>query len=154
MIYYDARLSESHPTLEVRVADVCLAAEHAAAIAALIRALVDTAVVAWQEGVPPDPRPGTLIRTWAWQASRDGVEGALIHPATSRPRPAAEVLDGLLDHVRPVLDGYGETETIAAIIGQILHHGTGVRRQRAAYARSQDIHDVVTDAWEATHSWT
>lgn len=151
MIYYDARLSETHPTLEVRVADVCLAAEHAAAIAALTRALVETAVRAWRAGVPPDPIPGTLIRTWAWQASRDGVEGALIHPATSRRAPAAEVLDGLLDHVSPVLDGYDETEAVTAAIGQILRHGTGARRQRAAYARGQDIHDVVADAWEATH---
>lgn len=151
MIYYDARLSESHPTLEVRVADVCLAAEHAAAIAALIRALVETAVRAWREGTPPEPTPGTLIRTWAWQASRDGVESSLIHPVTNKRAPAAEVLDSLLGHLRPVLDGYGETEAVATTIRQILNHGTGARRQRTAYARGQDIHDVIADAWAATH---
>jgi glutamate---cysteine ligase / carboxylate-amine ligase len=151
MLYYDARLSESHPTLEVRVGDVCLAAEHAAAIAALIRALVETSVRAWRQGVPPDPVLGTLIRTWAWQASRDGVEKSLIHPVTERQAPAAEVLDSLLEYIGPVLAEYGEEEIVTSTIRQILRSGSGARRQRTAYARSQDIHDVVADAWEATH---
>lgn len=154
MLYYDARLSESHPTLEVRVADVCLDAGHAAAIAALIRALVETSVRAWREGVPPEPIPATLIRTWAWQASRDGVEKHLIHPVTGRHAPAAEVLDSLLEHVRPVLVEFGEAEAVTATIGRILRHGTGARLQRAAYARGQDIHDVIADAWAATHRQT
>lgn len=151
MLYYDARLSESHPTLEVRVADVCLVAEHAVAIAAIVRALVETSVRAWQQGIPPDPTLGTLIRTWAWQASRDGVEKTLIHPVTGRSAPAAEVLHSLLEHVGPVLAEYGEEDAVTSIIEVILHSGTGARRQRATYARAQDIHDVVADAWEATH---
>ena len=43
MLYYDARLCGHHPTLEVRIADVCLDPEHAAVLAALARALVETA---------------------------------------------------------------------------------------------------------------
>src|SRR6202034_3033909 len=35
MVYFDARLSEHYPTLEVRVSDVCLYADDAALIAAL-----------------------------------------------------------------------------------------------------------------------
>ncbi|MDQ4102747.1 MAG: glutamate--cysteine ligase, partial [Actinomycetota bacterium] len=55
MIYFDARLSRNFPTVEVRVADVCLHAEHAAVIAALVRALVETAARAWGAGAPPAP---------------------------------------------------------------------------------------------------
>src|SRR5690606_5505141 len=42
MIYSDARICEHQSTLEVRIADVCLEAEHAAVLAAIIRALVET----------------------------------------------------------------------------------------------------------------
>ncbi|WP_104045470.1 YbdK family carboxylate-amine ligase [Arthrobacter sp. ZGTC412] len=40
---FDARLSVRHPTVEVRVADVCLESGDAVLVAALVRALVDTA---------------------------------------------------------------------------------------------------------------
>src|SRR6266516_315467 len=38
MVYFDARLSERYPTLEIRIADVCLHADDAVLIAALARA--------------------------------------------------------------------------------------------------------------------
>ena len=43
MAYFDARLSARYPTVEVRVADVCLRAEDTVLIAALCRGLVETA---------------------------------------------------------------------------------------------------------------
>ena|GEM_PF-3408738 len=43
MVYADARLSTHAPTVEVRVADVCLAPEDAAVPGVLVRALVETA---------------------------------------------------------------------------------------------------------------
>jgi len=38
MVYFDARLSERYPTVEIRIADVCLRAEDAVLVAALARA--------------------------------------------------------------------------------------------------------------------
>ncbi|WP_156227027.1 glutamate--cysteine ligase [Corynebacterium comes] len=151
MLYFDARLSQRYPTVEVRVADVCLEAEHAAAIAALIRAMVETAAGEWREGIPPDQTPGTLIRTWSWQASHDGVDKDLIHPATRRRVPAADVLASLLDHVRPALVEYGEADAVSATLEAILRSGSGARRQREAYARRLDMHDVVAVAHDITH---
>ena len=49
MVYFDARLSQHYPTLEVRIADVCLRHEDAVLIAALVRALVETEARAWQQ---------------------------------------------------------------------------------------------------------
>ena len=43
MIYFDARLSHKYPTVEIRVADVCLHAEDSVVVAGLARALVETA---------------------------------------------------------------------------------------------------------------
>ena len=40
MLYFDARLAENYPTVELRVADVCLEVEDAVLVAVLARALV------------------------------------------------------------------------------------------------------------------
>jgi carboxylate-amine ligase len=56
MVYFDAQLSQHYPTLEVRIADVCLRHEDAVLIAALVRALVETEARAWQQGAAPAPR--------------------------------------------------------------------------------------------------
>ena len=52
MIYFDARLSASYPTLEIRVPDVCTDVGDSALIAALARGLVDTAATDWAHGRP------------------------------------------------------------------------------------------------------
>lgn len=48
MLYYDARVCEHHPTVEVRLTDFCLDPEHAAVLAALARALVETEARQWR----------------------------------------------------------------------------------------------------------
>lgn len=55
MIYFDARLSHHCPTVEIRVADVCLEADDTVLLAALVRGLVETAAREWRTGFPPDP---------------------------------------------------------------------------------------------------
>lgn len=52
MAYFDARLSASYPTVEVRVADVCMDPADAVLVAALSRGLVETAAREWAEGYP------------------------------------------------------------------------------------------------------
>ena len=43
MVYFDARLSARYATVEIRVADVCTDLDDAVLVAALCRALVETA---------------------------------------------------------------------------------------------------------------
>uniref|UniRef100_UPI002027DDC8 carboxylate-amine ligase n=1 Tax=Actinotalea sp. C106 TaxID=2908644 RepID=UPI002027DDC8 len=57
MVYFDARLSARYPTVEIRVADVCLDAEDAVLVAALARGLVDTAADDAAHG-----RPAPVVR--------------------------------------------------------------------------------------------
>src|SRR5699024_9050831 len=121
MLYFDARPSDHQPTIEVRVADVCLKAEHAAVIAAITRALVETAIR--NQDQKPPPVPVTVLRSWTWQASRYGVDSELIQPDTGKPAPAAEVVDQLLDGVRPVLSEYNELSTVETVVTDILQSG-------------------------------
>ncbi|GAA4283890.1 glutamate--cysteine ligase [Brevibacterium daeguense] len=152
MLYFDARLSENHPTVEIRIADMCLQPEHAAGIATTIRALVETAVREHQRGEPLMGLGTTLLQAWSWQAARVGIRGPLIDPASGRPRPAAEVVDRLLVHLRPVLDETGDRAVVEAVVADILRSGNGAARQRGAYAVRGEMADVVESAIALTHS--
>jgi glutamate---cysteine ligase / carboxylate-amine ligase len=149
MLYFDARVCEHQPTLEIRVADVCLDPTDAAVLAALTRALVETAARNWREPAPQVP--ASALRVWSWLASRSGVEGRLIDPPTGTPAPAGDVVARLVDHVRPVLAEYGEEEPVETVVAGILRRGTGARAQREAYAARHRLRDVVAAALAATH---
>lgn len=151
MLYFDARLSEHQPTLEVRVADVCLEAEHAAVLAALVRALVEQSARDWRAGVPVPAVRASVLRAWTWQASRTGPEGLLVSPVTRALGPAADVVAELLGAVRPVLAEHGEAEQVEAVVAAVLRHGSGARRQREAHRSGGGLRGVVRLAVDATH---
>jgi carboxylate-amine ligase len=149
-LYFDARLSHKHPTVEVRVADVCLFADDAVLLAALVRGLAETAARQWRDGVSPIPASATHLRLASWQASRYGLVGDLADPLTGKPRGAFEVVMDLLDHLRPVLEEQGELSTVEFLLFQVLSRGTGAAVQRDSYARGASTQDVVTDAVNIT----
>lgn len=130
MVYFDARLARHHPTVEVRVADVCLRAEDAALIAVLVRALVESASREWRDGVDPAPVPTVLLKMAAWQASNCGLQSELLDFGTFRPAPAREVVHALVDFVAPVLAEQGELELVRHGVERILADGTGSQLQR------------------------
>ena len=100
MLYFDARLAVDYPTVEVRVADVCLDVRDAVTVAGLVRALVDTAATEWRD-LEPDPTPAALIRAGAWRASRYGVRDQLVDPV-DRDALAAALRTVFSDEARRV----------------------------------------------------
>jgi len=136
MLYFDARLSRNHPTVEVRVADVCLRAEDAALIAVLVRALVESASREWSEGVDPAPVPTVLLRMASWQASSSGLSGELLDFGNFRPAPAADVARSLVDYLAPVLHEQGELALARQGVEHIIARGTGAAEQRRARDRA------------------
>jgi carboxylate-amine ligase len=151
MVYFDARLSLENPTVEVRVADVCLLADDAVLLAALTRALVETAARSWRAGEPPAPIRVELLRLSGWRAGRSGLEDDLLG-ADGRPAPAPQVIRALLDHVAPVLAEHGELDSVKDLLAAVLDRGTGAATQRRIYRQSGQLADVVTRAVKATMS--
>jgi glutamate---cysteine ligase / carboxylate-amine ligase len=150
MVYFDARLSASYPTVEVRVADVCLLADDAVLLAGLVRGLVETGARDWRAGEPPAPVSTAVLRMAAWQASRSGLDDVLVHPLDGRPRPAADVVAALLERVAPALQDAGDLARVQHGLRDLLARGSGARRQRQVLAESGRLVDVVRDAVHVT----
>ncbi|MFD4575466.1 glutamate--cysteine ligase [Streptomyces sp. NPDC058417] len=143
MIYFDARVSARYPTVEVRVADVCLRADTAVLVAALVRGLVETAAREWRAGTGPVDHSVSLLRLAGWRAARSGLTGDLLHPATMRRAPAAEVVEALLDHVGAALSDSGDGQRVRASCADLLRDGNGARVQHEVWERTGSLRDVV-----------
>jgi glutamate---cysteine ligase / carboxylate-amine ligase len=138
MLYLDARLSAAHPTVEVRVADVCTDPDDAVLVAALLRALVSSYDAL--PAVHPVADRAELRRAATWRAARYGVTERLLDPVTAELAPAAEVLDRLVGAV----DLGPDDELVRGGVTRVLRGG-GASRQRAAYERGQSLESVVDD---------
>jgi carboxylate-amine ligase len=150
MVYFDARLSEHYPTLEIRIADVCLHADDTTLIAALSRALVETEARRWSAGeaVPPDRLE--MLRLASWRASRSGVADVLVHPLTGVPEPTGTVAKALVDHVSDALDDAGDKPVVTELLANLLGRGNGAVFQRKAYQEGGHLPAMVDRASEVT----
>lgn len=148
-VYWDLRLSDAHPTLEFRVADVCLDVDDAVLHAALCRALARTA---WHElerdSRPSDPeahlRP-ELLTAARWTAARFGLDAELVDLSERRRRPAREMVEQLLAHVGDALDEDGSRAEVEELVDRLGRQGTGARVQRWLLERTGDLHLVVAE---------
>ncbi|WP_432511388.1 carboxylate-amine ligase [Kineococcus sp. SYSU DK001] len=150
-LYFDARISANQPTVEVRVADVCLHARDAVLLAALTRALVETAAREAADGRAPADVSVAELRAASWRASHDGLGGDLVSPVTLRPARAVEVLGELLDHVAQALRENGDADLVADGLADLARRGTGADWQRATAAQVGPV-EMVARAVELTTS--
>lgn len=124
MIYFDARLSATYPTVELRSAHVCGRPEDTILVAALARGLVETASREWKIGREPQTMPSSLLRLASWRAGRSGLETDLVHPHSGRSVPAQVVLAALLGHL-------GDLNLVEQLMAGLLERGNGAAAQRA-----------------------
>ncbi|GAA1825238.1 carboxylate-amine ligase [Agromyces salentinus] len=128
-IAWAARLSERFPTVELRVFDAQLTVDDALLAVALTRAIVTSAS---EQSVDRDA-PTELLDGALWAAARTGMESRLPDPVAGGFRPAQEVLDHLVEVVRPALEDAGDLEFAMAGIERVRAHATGAERQRTEY---------------------
>ena len=132
-VYFLARLSPRYPTVEVRVADVCLDAGTAVLLAGLTRALVATALAEARRGTPAAAAPARQVAAALAAAARQGLAGAGANPVTGQAVDAPVLRSRLLDHVYPALKDHGDTQIITRLLHRLDQRGTGADRQRALF---------------------
>ncbi|MEU1603664.1 carboxylate-amine ligase [Micromonospora matsumotoense] len=150
MLYWYARLSAKYPTVEVRIGDVCPSVDDAVLVAGLVRALVATAMDDVAAGRPPVNTDHHLLVAAHWRAAHDGLEGDGVDLATGELRPAWELVDQLVERVRPALEAHDDLAEVTELLAGLRRHGTGAARQRAVFARSGRLEDVVAEVARQT----
>ena len=146
MIYFDARLSARYPTVEIRAADVAPRLGTATMIAALCRALVETAAQEARQGSGSSGLRTDLLRAAMWRAARSGMSGDLFDPVEAQPVHAWNQIDKLVDHVAVALQMSGDAVVVDTALRDIHKRGTGSDEQRHSYARRGHMRDVVLEA--------
>jgi len=142
-IYWDVRPSERFPTLEFRVTDVCMSVDEAVMLAGLVRALARTAYLADSSGAPYETVRPEVLRAAHWQAARFGLDGNLVDIERRESVEASAVIGRFVESLRDALEEAGDYEETSALVERVLREGTGAARQRAIYARSGRLEDVV-----------
>ncbi|RLP88055.1 YbdK family carboxylate-amine ligase [Micromonospora sp. BL4] len=150
MLYWYARLSAKYPTVELRIGDVCPSVDDAVLVAALVRALVATAMSDVEAGRPALPTDHHLLVGAHWRAAHDGLEGDGVDVTTGELRPAWELLDRFVERMRPALEQHGDWAEVTDLLSGLRRHGTGAARQRAVFARTGKLTDVVRDVARQT----
>ena len=150
MVYFDARLAQHYPTVEIRAADVCFTVDEAIVLAAICRGLVETAAQEWAAGTGAPDVPTAMLRLATWQAAREGLEGQLLDPFTGRPKPCWDVVDALVDHIRPALEDVGDLDAVQEGLARLREEGNGAIRQRRMLERTGQLVDLVAESVRST----
>ncbi|GAB3837366.1 glutamate--cysteine ligase [Dactylosporangium cerinum] len=145
MVLWWARPSGRYPTVEVRVADVCLAVEDTVLIAGLVRALVATALTDIAAGRSAPRVPGHLLRAAHWGAAHSGLDGSLTDVRRRMARPVWEMIDALVATVEAALVHHGDRDAVAGELTRLRVEGTGATRQRRAFERTGDLPAVLRE---------
>ncbi|MFD4922710.1 carboxylate-amine ligase [Streptomyces goshikiensis] len=153
MVYWDLRPSGHWPTLEIRAPDMSPDLDTAVLQAELARALVAKALQEISEHRPEPAIRDDVLRLARWRAAHDGLEGFGLDPYTGAELPAAGLAEALLDHVAADLAVAGDLDHAAKTMAGLLRDGSGAHRQRAAYARRQDLNDVLRHLADETENF-
>ncbi|MGB3639479.1 MAG: carboxylate-amine ligase [Rivularia sp. (in: cyanobacteria)] len=149
-IYWDMRLCVKYPTVEFRIADVCMTVDEAVMLAGLTRALARTCYEQAKNNASYPAARHELIRAAHWRAARYGLDANLLDVEEQSAVPAQELIKKFLTFVRPSLEEYGDWDEVSAIVKEILQRGTAASRQREVYNRAGKLEDVVDYMVEET----
>lgn len=141
-LYWDVRPSLRYPTLEFRVADVCLTVDETVMLAGLVRALVRMALRDIEAGRRAPAPNYELLRAARWRAARYGTAGDLVDVCRRVALPAHDVVNDLLKMVHDDLVEHDEWEQVGPVLATVVERGPGSTRQRDAVGAG-GLNDVV-----------
>ena len=131
-IWWDLRLSDRFPTLEMRITDVCTRVDDGIAVAALYASIVRMLCRLKRKNQRWRTYLNAMVAENRWLAQRHGASGELIDFGKGEAVPFRDLVDELIDLVAEDAEALGcssEIERARAIAA----NGTSADRQIAAF---------------------
>lgn len=151
-VHFHARLSPQYPTVEVRIADVCLSVDTTVLLAGLVRAAVATAIEEFRDGRPVAAVRTEMIEAALAVAARHGVDGPGIDVLAGDVVPQRILVDRLLEHLRPGLLVTGDGDEVHRLAATVLAGAGRQRTLRAGTATAGDFVAALADVTAGTRS--
>ncbi len=148
-VYYFARPSPRYPTVEVRVADVCLTVEETVSYAALVRAIIATVLDDWIGGRPADTVPQDRLRRACLEAARVGPEGTPEDVLTGERVSGWALVDALMDAVHARLLSAGDETSSVSAVARARATGGAAAVQRRRFSEADSARAYVSFLAEA-----
>jgi carboxylate-amine ligase len=147
-IWWDIRPSVRYPTLEMRISDICTRWRDAITIAALYRCLLHMLFRLRVSNQRWRTYANMLVSENVWRAQRYGASGDLMDYGKSALVPFDELIDELVELVRPDAEALGCVQEVEHA-RDIAREGTSAARQLATYQASisegRSIDDALKD---------
>lgn len=135
-IWWDIRPSLSHPTLEMRITDVCTRIEDAMCIAAIYRCLIRHLF----EQPAINSRLDAVDRAFAeenkWRAERYGTKASFIERGSTGATPIDAAVDRLIAMLRPDAEALGCLREVEHA-KEIVSRGSSAAAQVHVYAQAR-----------------
>lgn len=150
-IWWDIRPSGKHPTLEIRICDICTWAEDGLTIAALYQSILAYLCHLRERNERRRHYRRILLAENKWRAQRYGVEAEMGDFGKRKSVPMPELMDELVEILRPYAEQLGcigevENARIIARRGTSADHQLRVYRDALANGASErDAHIAVVD---------
>lgn len=148
-IWWDVRPHPFFPTLEYRICDVPMRVDETICLAALFQAVTVKLYRIYSKNMTWRHYRRHLLNENKQRAARFGTGAKLIDFGKVEEVEYTALLDELLEFVDDVVDELGSRNEVY-YAREIVRRGTGADRQLAAYARRNDLRDVVDMIVEET----
>lgn len=137
-IWWDIRPSFRHPTLELRICDICTFLEDGITVAALYQAVLHFLLHLRRNNQRWRQYRRILVAENKWRAQRYGIEAELGDFGRRTVAPFAELMDELIEILRPHAEALGS-------VAEVEHARTIVRRGTSADHQLRIFHEAVAD---------
>jgi len=152
MLWWDVRPHTRFPTLENRIADICTHMDDGITVAALYACILSMLIRLRRSNQRWREYSNMLIAENRWRAQRYGYEKGLVDFGRGAIVPYAELLEELLELLRPDaerLDCVTEIERARNIVAR----GTSAHRQLAIYEEAIKAGSSRQEALKAVVDW-
>ena len=151
-IWWDIRPSARHPTLEIRICDICTWVEDSLTIAALFQSILALLHHLREENQRWRQYRSILIGENKWRAQRSGTEAELADFGKRKLLPFADLIDELVELLRPHAEQLGclkevEHARVIARRGSSADHQLRVHKEALESGASDHEAQVAVVDW-------